>query len=515
MSRAPETSTPPGLLAVRRWTRARVRARRRATRSVSRDLGDLYNTLLGVVIAATLLIHAVDSSWGVGRVGICGQGEPCGRAEPVMASLGLFLALAAAALGALRRLGPVYLTAEQQAWWLPLPGARGRLVRHSARLVLLGHALMAAGLGAGSAILLGARWPAVLIAIALLASAALVVGLLLLRAQFRGKPVSGLRLILLVLAVLLLAAASGLPQGPSPECAGTALSLGLASAAIVLWRRLIPMLEDIPERQLRITARRRASLRGAGLAMDTRGLAMALAPEPRLPCAASRAPLSALGAVAARRPGSQGRTLLGVAHVDALLLARQPWRLLILLVLAAAAMCSQMILPTRTALLSGLSMAWCACLISGDAARRAQRDPGPDDLWPGSPLWVRVGHLVVPSLIMTGWWLIVGAPSLLLGYSGSASMALGLLSAPGWAGAALRSGFRADADWSMIVPTPVGAVPAGLMQTVATGPDVAVLVAAPIILAQRTSTFSLGLLALQLVLDVLVIGSGLRTGKAG
>ena len=242
---------------------------------------------------------------------------------------------------------------------------------------------------------------------------------------------------------------------------------------------------------------------------------MALAPEPRLPCAASRAPLSALGAVAARRPGSQGRTLLGVAHVDALLLARQPWRLLILLVLAAAAMCSQMILPTRTALLSGLSMAWCACLISGDAARRAQRDPGPDDLWPGSPLWVRVGHLVVPSLIMTGWWLIVGAPSLLLGYSGSASMALGLLSAPGWAGAALRSGFRADADWSMIVPTPVGAVPAGLMQTVATGPDVAVLVAAPIILAQRTSTFSLGLLALQLVLDVLVIGSGLRTGKAG
>lgn len=67
----------------------------------------------------------------------------------------------------------------------------------------------------------------------------------------------------------------------------------------------------------------------------------------------------------------------------------------------------------------------------------------------------------------------------------------------------------------MIVPTPVGAVPAGLMQTVATGPDVAVLVAAPVILAQRTSTFSLGLLALQLVLDVLVIGSGLRTGRAG
>lgn len=503
---------PPDLLEVRRWTRDRQHTRRRSSRTVSQDLETLYTLLLNAAVATALLAHAVGVFWTGGGPGTGLLSGAHGRVEPVSAALGGCLLLAAAGLGALRRLGPVYLSAEQQGWWLTLPGARRRLMGRSARIILLILMLPTAALGAAAAALLGAWWPTALAAGALSATASLLVGVQLVRAQFVDASVGRLRLVLLACATALGAGAAWLPAGPVTAYTAGALAVGLIGATLVLRRRLVPMLEGVPEGRLRLAAQRRESLRGAGLAMDTRGLALALAPDPQAPRPTHRFPLVAVRPEAVRQPGPRVRTLLGVAQVDALLLVRQPWRLVALALLATAAAGSQVVLLPRTALLGCLLLAWCACLVSGDAARRAQRDPGPDELWPASPLTVRAGHLVAASLVMAGWCLVVAVLGYLLGTWGGASAALFLLAAPGWAGAALRSGFRGDADWSLIVPTPFAAIPAGLVQTLTAGPDAAALVALPALLAQRADAPGLELMGLQLLVDALVIAWGLRTG---
>ena len=49
----------------------------------------------------------------------------------------------------------------------------------------------------------------------------------------------------------------------------------------------------------------------------------------------------------------------------------------------------------------------------------------------------------------------------------------------GWGGVALRSGFRRDPDFSTLILTPLGAIPAGAVGMVVSGPDAAILVCLP------------------------------------
>ena len=61
---------------------------------------------------------------------------------------------------------------------------------------------------------------------------------------------------------------------------------------------------------------------------------------------------------------------------------------------------------------------------------------------------------------------------------------LGVLTAPAWAGAAVRGGYRPELDWSgPVVSSPMGAVPTGVGATLVRGPDLGVLGTVPLVIA--------------------------------
>ena len=133
------------------------------------------------------------------------------------------------------------------------------------------------------------------------------------------------------------------------------------------------------------------------------------------------------------------------------------------------------------------------------------------------PLWVRAGHLLVPSAVMLVWSLAVWGALVLrsgLGQGGAAgALALMVVSGIGWGAVALRSGFRRDPDFSMLIPTPLGAVPLGAGEVVLTGPDAALLVCLPAAAAAAGFPVTGSLVTGQTVASGLALVWALRTGR--
>ena len=162
-----------------------------------------------------------------------------------------------------------------------------------------------------------------------------------------------------------------------------------------------------------------------------------------------------------------------------------------------------------------------ATLAVAEPARQAWFDGAPDASWPVSPWLVRVGHLLVPGLFMSTWSLLSLAPAMTsLGAAGAwkalgVVAALALVSGWAWAGAALRSGFRAMPDFAAgLVTSPVGSLPPGLVQMLVEGPDAALvgalataLVACGIVVPTTT------VLGIQAAAGAVVILWGVRTNR--
>lgn len=512
---------PPDLESIRRLTRRLARRRRRLARSVADDLTDLYTLVLGTVIVVSIMVHGLGTTGPAGFLASAGPAPLVAGgavAEPVWLPVGAVIALVAACLGPLRRLGPLFLRPEQVQWWLPLPGDRSSLLRHLVRRELAVAWAASVGTGAlialidGGGVLGAAGWT-------VLAGGATGLALVaLLASQLRGGPtvVVGERLV----AFLGVGACAGasllvpLPDAlvaPAPALSGALLAL---AAGAWWWRGPRRRLAGLADHSLRQASAQAFGVQAAALAMDTRALGRMVSAPPRRPVRpAGLRPAR----VCVRLPGAP-RALLGVGAVDWLLLVRQPRRFAQAAagaLLACSAIAAGLPGPVTALLLA--AGGWVAVLAVAEPARRAHADPGPDNLWTARPVWVRAGHLLAPSAVMLVWSLAVWGALVLrsgLGPGGAAGApALMVASGIGWGAVALRSGFRRDPDFSMLIPTPLGAVPLGAGEVVLSGPDAALLVCLPAAAAVAGFPVTGSLVTGQTVASGLALAWALRTGR--
>jgi len=171
--------------------------------------------------------------------------------------------------------------------------------------------------------------------------------------------------------------------------------------------------------------------------------------------------------------------------------------------------------------LAYLAGGWIATLAVAEPARQAWFDGAADTSWPVSPWLVRVGHLLVPGLFMSAWSLLSLAPAMTsLGAAGAwkalgVVAALALVSGWAWAGAALRSGFRAMPDFAAgLVTSPVGSLPPGLVQMLVEGPDAALVGAlATALVACGIAAPTTTVLGIQAAAGAVVILWGVQTNR--
>ena len=496
----------PDLLTVARWTRSAQRRRR----SVAQDLGDGYSVLLSIAVLGAIVYQLLIGTRGGGARGLPGL-EPGGplslSTEWLVAAL--LLACGATAVGALRRLGPVFLRPEQVAWWLPLPGGRRRLLtRVLVRAVLVSGAI---GLVAGTLVvaLLGGGATGLLCWGLLGSGTAVAAVTAVAHTQVGRSSLPPARLVLLVPAT----AALGLAVAVGPQASAFAdVVLPVLGAAMltvataVLGLTVAPRLERVPDAEMTETSRRAFGLSVAGLSLDTREIGRLMAPEPRRPARSSRIPLAGLGRRLTGPRAAAVRTVLGVAQADALLLSRQRWRLA--QVGVGTALTGLLLVPTLH-WVARAGVVVCAAAVAtlavADPARRSALDSGPDSSWPASPQWVRAGHLVLPSLLLMAWGTVLGLVLTAAGAPQGGSpgwlLGAGMLSGLGWGAVALRSGTRAAPDWSDFIASPVGPIPQGYLRSLSQGPDTGALVAWPTVMVLLGAGTGPRLLAAQAVVS--------------
>ena len=265
----------------------------------------------------------------------------------------------------------------------------------------------------------------------------------LIKAQILDRDVDPLRhrLILAGAAACLAGVAIPFPRSLLGNTAVALLAGVLAALAVMEWRRARGSLGQVHDAALLAVVARSFGAHVSLLSLDTRALGRLLSPDPTRPVRPS--PLWAAW-IGSRLPRPLG-VLIGVAQADWLLLRRQRRRLLQMGAGLAVAM-----LP----LLSGavgdplravgyLIGGWIATLVVAEPARQAWFDGGPDASWPVASWVVRMGHLLVPAVLMSTWSLLSLVPAMAaLGaaaaWKGLAIVvALALVSGWAWAGAAL------------------------------------------------------------------------------
>ncbi|WP_256690729.1 hypothetical protein [Actinomyces oris] len=149
LSTTPDKTVFPDGAALRSWVRRRTRRHRRGVWAL---VGDVYSTLLTIIIAGTILapylrrlVVAQPGSVGTGALG----GFATAGLDLGWQVLALLMLLAAVGVGSLGRLGPLFLRPHEAAWWLPIPGDRASLLAPVARV----EYLIAATVGATAGVL--------------------------------------------------------------------------------------------------------------------------------------------------------------------------------------------------------------------------------------------------------------------------------------------------------------------------------------------------------------------------
>ncbi|OLO50231.1 hypothetical protein BKH30_09755 [Actinomyces oris] len=250
---------------------------------------------------------------------------------------------------------------------------------------------LAAGGGWGAA----AAWPV------LMSAGTCLVLTELIKAQILGRGVDPLRrrLILTGVAACLAGAALPFPRSLLGNTAVALLAGALAALAVMEWRRARRRLGQVHDAALLAVVARSFGAHVSLLSLDTRVLGRLLSPDTTRPVRPSPLWVAWIGS---RLPRPLG-VLIGVAQADWLLLRRQRRRLLQMGAGLAVA-----VLP----LLSGaigdplravgyLIGGWIATLAVAEPARQAWFDGGPDASWPVASWVVRMGHLLVPAVLMS------------------------------------------------------------------------------------------------------------------
>lgn len=496
----------PAARSIRKYT-AGV-ARRRSGGGLGDVLGDVYYAVvvgaigIGVALGVagqlrTALPHVPD---GALRTGIS---LPTVVAVAAVVVAGAVLSLAA-------RLGPVGAGGAEATWWLGLPVDRRGLLRPaSLRLPiaagLVGGAVLAlldggllADHGVGHVLRLGGLAALVCAALALLAG----------HLQSRGVPrrstaVAG-DLVIAAAPVLALAGAlAGWRLAALPDVPWWVLGvLAVAVGGLGWW--LDRRLGRIRGRDLRESGSVATQAAGAIVSLDSRELGRALSDSAARP---------------RRRRVRRMRLVRGpvsaIAVADLTVLLRSP-RHLVQLVLSALVPVVVVITPQLAGAL-GVTIAllvsgYVGMLATGEGARRAEMAPVVDRLLPLSAQQVRRARLIVPGVAMLLWSVVAfGAVGR---WEGDLVpwIALGIASAPVWAGAALRAAYRPAPNWEgPLIATPAGALPGGVAGVLARGPDVAVLGMVPVIISVVLGTVVPTVVLVQLAVSAIAFAVGTST----
>ncbi|MBB2899943.1 hypothetical protein FHR75_000731 [Kineococcus radiotolerans] len=503
----------------------------KAARGLRATLTDTYTTLLQVGIAFLLLLGGSGSLREALRSGLARSGEGPGwlpQTSAVVLAVGLSCSVIAFGLAAWCRLGPVSLPTAPTTWWTPLPVPRADLLRPVVRNRALGTALagglftawtssvafgvsgdlsgatVAGGLLGGFAV--GAGVAAA--GYALVVRPAVGAGVeALLRA---GRVLDGVG-VALVLALAGSAVVGIRVDAVHPRAVlvpavvvGTAALLVLAAVGRPAWSRV----GEIPSPSLRRGASRLERLTSSVLQFDVREMGRALSADS--------------GARRRRRARFTrvGGPVRAVLAADVVLLRRQPRRLVTAGVLALV----PFVLASGTsahravgALLLWLA-GYAAATTLSEPARGLALVPAAARTLPISATGVVLVRWVPVAVLCSAWGalavpLAVTASGLLHGGSpGTAWWSwalLGALAGPGFAAAGLRGAVRPDPDLSgPVIATAMGGLPPGAAAATTTGPDLAVLVSAPILLAVLARGAHDWLLLGQLVATLAAVGIG-------
>lgn len=499
----------PTARSIRRFTAQAARAR--AGAGVGSLLTDVYTAATSVVISV-LIVLGVVQQLGATLPSTPAARAPGGLSLPVLVAL-LLLAGLGVLLSTAGRLGPVGAEGAQAAWWLPLPVDRRGLLRPAAVRVPLVAALAGAAvvlvLEAG---LLARTGPALVRAGLLGACVAAAVVLLAALAQTRGVPRRRIALagdlVLVaapVLAALVVLAGRTPTTLPTPSWPAVVAAAVVAAALAVAVDRTLAVL---PGRTLREGGSVATQAVGAVVSLDSRELGRAL---------------SGGVAPAERRRSSRLRTVRGpaTALVTADLVAlRRSLRHLVQIVVAAGLPVLVTVVPqlasavgVLVAVLLGGAMASSA---SAEGARWAEMAPVLDRLLPLGDRTVRRLRMVVPGVVALGWSLVAfgavgrwqGAPTDWL--------LLGGVAAPVWAAAAVRAAYRPAPRWDKpLVATPAGALPTGVLQVIARGPDLVAFCLLPVWVAIGLGTVTTWMVTAQVWLSVIAVLVASSTAEKG
>ena len=505
---------------LRRWTRRRTRRHRRGVWAL---VGDIYSGLLTIVVVGTILVPHLSRLVAARPSSSSQEATGLGALDldPGWLVLALTMMLLALGIGPLSRLGPLFLRPHEAAWWLPMPGDRGTLLVPVARVEYLTAATAGAVMGVLPALASAGGWGAAVAWSVLIAAGTCLVLSELITAQVQGRGVTRLRrfLILLGAAACLAGTTFLFPRSMTGNVVVATLAGMLVVAGTLRWRQARLILGHVRDDGLLTVVARSFGAHVSLLSLDTRAVGRLLSPAPPRPAAPSPLRLARIG----RRLPRSVRVLITVAQADWILLRRQPRRLLQIgagLAVAVLPLLSESVgIPMRA--LAYLAGGWIATLAVAEPARQAWFDGAADTSWPVPPWLVRVGHLLVPGLFMSTWSLLSLAPAMTsLGAAGAwkafgVVAALALVSGWAWAGAALRSGFRAMPDFAAgLVTSPVGSLPPGLVQMLVEGPDAALVGAlATALVACGIAAPTTTVLGIQAAAGAVVILWGVRTNR--
>ncbi|KQS66942.1 DUF6297 family protein [Modestobacter sp. Leaf380] len=490
---------------VRRYTR-----RATATRADTSWL-TLGGDVLSALTTAAVVVAVFGGAFASLRERIAARPATGSTVLPgELTALAAAVLVTAAVVALLSRLGPVSATPATAAWWLPLPaGRRGLLRGELGKTGLVG--VVAAVTVALPVVLAAPQVPsvpevAVTVAGAGLLALAVVGGLVVLQASGRTgwvAPVTGG----LATAVVVVPAVGGTlvdawdwvpaaPDVPLPLLLG--VPAVLAVAALLAADRVTGRL---PAGALRERGAAVFVASASALSLDTRELGRALGTPVHPPRRQRRWSW-------VRQPWQ------AVVAADLAVLARSPWRWGQLAIGAA--------LPVLAARTSGLGevpalvavavvLGWgLAAVALGEPSRRAHGSPAADRALPlGSRELVRA-RTVVP---LVGLVLLCGVSAGAVGL-GWEWVVLGMVTAPAWAGAAVRGGYRPELDWSgPVLSSPVGAVPTGVGATLVRGPDLGVLGTVPLVVALLLGEVPQLLLAIALAVSAGLCAISVETAQ--
>ncbi|MEW1956085.1 DUF6297 family protein [Kineococcus sp. NPDC059986] len=503
----------------------------RAARGLRATVVDTYTTLLQVGIAFLLLLGGSGSLRNALRAGLSASGGGPGwtaQTSAVLTAVGLSVSFVAFGLAVWCRLGPVSLGTAPTTWWTPLPVDRAALLRPVVRNRALGSALAgglftawatsvafgvagqlsgslaAAGLGGGFAVGAGLAGAGYLLVV----RPAIRSGVPALLRAGRVLDAVGVAVVVLLAVSAAVGMAVDAVQPGAVLVPAAVVAAGALVVVVLAGRSALAQAGDIPSPSLRRGASRLERLTSSVLQFDVREMGRAIAADSR-------------GRVRRRRrfPRVTG-PVSAVVAADVLLLRRQPRRLvtagvlvLVPFVLAAGTSAHRAV----AALLLWLA-GYAAATTLSEPARSLALVPAAARTLPIAASTVVAVRWIPVAVLSTLWGalaypLAVTASGLLHGESLGAAWwswsLLGALAGPGFAAAALRGAVRPDPDLSRpVISTAMGAVPPGAAAAVTTGPDLAVLVSVPVLLATLARGAFDWLLLGQLLASAAAVGIG-------